>query len=110
MKMHILRSRPTPEQIKEMLEELHSYIKLAVDVEQGIVAGGGEMHYDCEQLLLANGSHQENVWGADWYPQEKKIEFEALINIRPRQNNRGMAIQDANLRAQIETIVRSIFE
>lgn len=94
----------------EMLEELHSYIKLAVDVESGVVAGGGEWHADCEKVLIENGSKQENVWGADWYPKEKRVEFEALINIRPRQNNRAMLIQDVALRASIEKIVRSIFE
>jgi hypothetical protein len=93
-----------------MLEELKTYIKLAVDVERGIVAGGGEWHYDCEQVLLGDGSRQEAVWGADWYPNEKRVEFEALINIRPRQNNRAMLIQDANLRVRIEKIVRSVFE
>ena len=46
MKIHLLRDRATPEQVAEMLEELHSYIKLAVDIERGLLAGGGEMHYD----------------------------------------------------------------
>ncbi len=110
MKVHLLREPATPQQVMEMLEELHSYIKLAVDVESGVVAGGGEWHADCEKVLIENGSKQENVWGADWYPKEKRVEFEALINIRPRQNNRAMLIQDVALRASIEKIVRSIFE
>ena len=58
MKVHLLRDRATPEQVAEMLEELQSYIKLAVEVERSIVAGGGEWHADCEQVLL-NGSGQE---------------------------------------------------
>ena len=48
MKIHIIRNRPTPEQIREMLEELETYIKLAVDVERNVLAGGGEYHADCE--------------------------------------------------------------
>lgn len=40
-------------------------IKLAVDVTREILAGGGELHFDCEQLLLDDGSQQENIWGAD---------------------------------------------
>ncbi|MBI4786347.1 MAG: hypothetical protein HY782_04795 [Chloroflexi bacterium] len=93
-----------------MREELGSYIKLAADVVRGVVAGGGEMHYDCEQVLLDNGSQQENIWGANWYPDEQRLEFEALINIRPHQNNRTMMIQDPELRTQIDKLVRSIFE
>lgn len=110
MKIHLLRERATPEQIAEMLEELGTYIKLAVDVERGVVAGGGEWHADCEQVLLADGSRQEDIWGADWYPEEKLVCFEALINIRPRQNNRTMTIQNPVLRARVEEIVHSIFE
>ncbi len=36
MKIHILRDRATPEQINEMLQELQTYIKLAVDVERQV--------------------------------------------------------------------------
>ena len=50
--IHLLRSRATSEQFAEMLEELTDYIKLAVGIERGIVAGGGELHADCEALLL----------------------------------------------------------
>lgn len=110
MKIHLLAERPTPQQITEMLEELQTYIKLAVDVERGIVAGGGEWHRDCEQVLLDAGSRQEDIWGADWSPVKREVRFEALINIRPRQNNRSMLIQDAQLCARIEKTVRSIFE
>ncbi len=93
-----------------MLAALKTYIKVAVDVERGVLAGGGEWHADCEQLLLKDGSRQEDVWGADWYPRSKHIAFEALINIRPRQNNRTMLIEDTALRNRVERIVRSIFE
>jgi len=110
VKIHILRDKPTADQIAEMLEELQTYIKLAVDVDRGIVAGGGEWHRDCEQVLLDEGSRQENIWGADWSPAKSEVRFEALINLRPRQNNRSMTIQDITLRARIEKIVRSIFQ
>ena len=30
-----------------MLEAQGAYIKLAVDIERGIIAGGGEYHADC---------------------------------------------------------------
>lgn len=31
----------TPEQLSEMLEELADYVKLAVDIERKVIAGGG---------------------------------------------------------------------
>ena len=51
-----------------MLEAQGGYIKLAVGIAQGMVVGGGEYHADCEEVLLAQGSRQEDIWGADWYP------------------------------------------
>ena len=110
MKIHLLRDHATPEQVAEMLEELKTLIKLAVDIKRGVLSGGGEWHADCEKVLLENGSQQEDIWGADWLPMENEVRFEAMINIRPRQNNRTMTIQDPDLRARIEKIVRSFFE
>ncbi len=66
-----------------MLDGLETYIKLAVDVERKILAGGGEYHADCEEVLLVDGSHQEDIWGADWYPEHRKVEFGALIKYSP---------------------------
>jgi hypothetical protein len=76
--------RPAPEKIREMLEELKTYIKLAVDVERSLLVGGAEYHADCEEVLLEDGSRQADIWGADWYPASKKVDFVAFINIRPR--------------------------
>jgi Protein of unknown function (DUF5674) len=107
----IIREPATTEQIEEMSEPyLGSRIKLAVDVEQEILAGGGELHFDCEQTLLEEGSRQENVWGTDWYPDIKEVGFESIINIRPRQQNRSMEVQNSELREKIETIVRRLLE
>ena len=59
MKIHFLRQPATGQEIREMMEALETYIKLAVDVEQGVVAGGGEYHADCEEVLLEEGSRQK---------------------------------------------------
>ena len=105
----LLRRPATQKQIADMLETLGSYIKLAVDVEREFVAGGGELHADCEQALLEDGSRQEDIWGADWDPAGE-VRFESLINIRPRQGNRSLEIQSPELRRRVERIVRRIFE
>jgi len=110
MRIHIVRQRATEKEISEMLEELKTYIKLAVDVERNILAGGGEYHADCEEALIEDGSRQEDIWGADWYSESKTVEFIALINVRPRQGNHGMEIEDPKLRAKIEAIIRRLLE
>jgi hypothetical protein len=38
------------------------------------------------------------------------VEFGALINIRPRQENRSMEIEDPKLRDRIETITRALLQ
>ncbi len=106
--IYLLRERATKEQINEMLDTLNSYIKLAVDIEKGILAGGGELHADCEAILLENGSRQIDIWGADWYPLTQEVGYESLINIRPRQNNRSMEIQDPVIRTRVAQIVEQL--
>ena len=108
--IYLLKSRATKRQVEEMLETLETYIKLAVDIEMGVLAGGSSLHADCEAVLIEDDSQQENIWGADWIPETQEVRFEALINIRPRQNNRSMTIQDAAIRQRVEQIVRSILE
>lgn len=93
-----------------MLEELDPIIKLAVDIRCNILAGGGQMHADCEAALIEDGSHQEDIWGANWIPATQTIEYEALINIRPNQNNYSMTIQDSGIKQQIENTVRQLLE
>lgn len=106
--VHVIRTQATQEQMGEMLQTLKTYVKLAVDLQKGILAGGGEMHADCEELLLDEGSIQEDVWGADWYPASQEVKYESLINIRPRQNNRSMEIQDPSIRTRVAQIAQNL--
>ena len=46
--IHIVHHRATPVMMSEMLQSLGSYVKLAVDVRREVLAGGGELHADCE--------------------------------------------------------------
>lgn len=108
--IHLLREPATPEQISQMLEEWEVLIKVAVDVRRGTMTGGGEMHADGEALLLADGSDQENLWGANWYSDSREVRFEALINIRPRDGNRQLRVESRETRARMEAIIRHLLE
>jgi Protein of unknown function (DUF5674) len=88
-----------------MLLELGFYVKLAVDINRRMIAGGGEMHFDCERVLLANGSNQKDIWDAGFMPAAQKIVYDSLINIRPRQN-RSMEILDPEIKVKVTEIVR----
>ena len=106
--IHLIKDRATPEQIQQMLEAYPRLIKIVVDTRRRILAGGGEMHADCEAVLLLDGSEQDDLWGANWYPQDQRVEFESLINIRPRLGNRSISIQDENRRTAVDEIAHTL--
>ncbi len=108
MPSHLLRERATPQQVQEMLACYETLIKIVVDIRRKMLAGGGEMHADCEAILLDDGSEQDDLWGANWWPKDQRIEFESLINIRPRFNNRSVILQSEELRQPVEAITRQL--
>ncbi len=86
-------------------------VKYVVDVRRRVAAVGGELHADGEHLLLDDGSQQRDLWGANYYPglgPERCIEYTALFNIRPSQDNRSMEIQVADTREQVQEITFEI--
>lgn len=84
-------------------------IKGAVDVEKKVIAVDAPMHYDCEQLLIENGSKQQDIWGINLYLDEEDIddlvEFDSMINIRPAQGNRTRGVEDPEIREKIREVV-----
>lgn len=106
--LHIVQGPATERQIREMLSEHQYYIKVVVDVQRRILAGGGEAHYDCEQALLQDGSQQSQLWGADWTPEDQVIEYESIINIRPKDGNSSMIIYNSDRREGIATVIRNL--
>ncbi len=104
MIIHLLSKPATSAQITEMLQANRFYIKTAVDLRLQCLAGGGEMHSDCEDLLLENGSQQCDIWGASWNPLSQDIFYESMINLRPKQN-RAMEILDSRIREQVKVVI-----
>ncbi|MDZ8055720.1 MAG: DUF5674 family protein [Aulosira sp. ZfuVER01] len=100
----LLCERATGEQLEQMLQQHKFYVKLAVDLERRVLIGGGDMHYDCEQALLHDGSRQENIWAASFMPATGKIIFESIVNLRPRQN-RSMEILDPIIRERVAQLI-----
>lgn len=93
---------------KTTLDTFGSFVKVAVDVEQRVIAAGCELHIDCMEELLTSGSLPRDIWGANVYPQDKTIDFVSLINIRPAQGNRSMEIEDPVLKKRVEDVIRSL--
>lgn len=85
-----------------------SFVKVVVDVERKILSAGCELHIDCADELVEDGSAARNLWGANVYPEKGVIQFVSLINIRPRDGNRSMEIQLPDVRAKVEEIIRAL--
>jgi len=96
------------ELVRRFFEDMVKYV---VDLEREVLAVGGELHADAEALLLEDGSRQEDLWGANYYPglgREACIEFTSLINIRPSQGNRSMLIEDPILCERVRKITERL--
>jgi hypothetical protein len=87
-------------------------VKAVVDVQLAIMAVGGELHADGEAVLLDAGSAQADLWGINLYPDEHGtsgwLEFDSMINVRPRQENRSRSVEDPAVRDQIVSIVERL--
>jgi len=107
----IIRDRKvTKEEIKKMSYEYGSYIKVVVDIEKDILAGGGAMHYDDEKLLLEYGCKQENLWGGGIDLETGEVTYDSMINIRPNQNNTKREIQSEDIQKRFKQVVEEVFK
>ena len=108
--MEVVRESVTLNRLAELAETgFGNLVKAVVDVGQGIMAIGGEMHADEEAALLGLGSSQTDLWGVNLYPsqygQSGWIEFDSMINIRPKQGNRSRGVEEAAAQEKIVAIV-----
>ena len=85
-----------------------NFLKAVVDIRLGKIAVDAELHADLEAMLLGSGSAQEDLWGINFYPGEvgdSFIEFDSLINIRPKQDNPSRDILDSEIRKKVVSVV-----
>jgi hypothetical protein len=84
-------------------------VKAVVDIDRGVMAIGGELHSDEEAMLLDDGSRQADVWGINLYPADhgntEWLEFDSMINVRPRLGNRSRSVEDSDLQERIVAVV-----
>ncbi len=112
--MIIVREAISRAQLKVLAEEhFGDMVKAVVDCKRKVIAIGGELHADAEQMLLEDGSVQQDLWGINLYPEktgDEWIEFDSMINIRPQQNNRSRRVEDPKIAAEIVQIISVIIQ
>jgi len=114
MDIRVIKVPITRTELGEIAKErFGDLVKVVVDIEQGIMAIGGELHADEEALLLEQGSTQKNLWGINLYPalEDKDwVEFDSMINVRPSQNNRSRGVENGEIKQKIIEIVHKLIQ
>ena len=85
------------------------FVKGVVDIAQRLLVVDAELHSDEELFMLEQGSAQADLWGINLWPEAYGdgdfVEYDAMINIRPMQNNRSRGVEDPDVRRIIFEIV-----
>ncbi len=108
--MLILRQKATHQEIKQISEHFHGYIKVVVDIEKEILCAGADRHVDEEQELLKNGSKQSNLWGGGLDIETGEIDYNSMINLRPNQNNPSREVLSLEIRIIFDEIITKILK
>lgn len=102
----LIKEKATTKDFEEAGKDLDRYIKFVVDIESGNLTIGGDRHFQGEQLLIQNGSLQENLWGGGYDLDTKVIDYDSIINIRPRNNNPSREVLNMEIRKKINKILK----
>jgi len=104
----------TTQRLAEMAaEHFGDMVKAVVDTSRRLLALGGGLHSDEEAALLEQGSASADLWGINIHPEKPRsewVEFDSMINIRPRLGNRSRDVEDAATRQLICEIVDSLIQ
>lgn len=109
--MIITTSKPfSKEEIEKLKEQFDVYIKTVIDVNKRVCSAGCDRHYESEEILLKQGSKQEDIWGGGIDLETTTIDFNSFINIRPTQNNTSNEIQSDKIRLEYEKLTKFFFK
>ena len=89
------------------------FVKGVADIKKEIMVVDAAMHADEEKYLLESGSKQDDLWGFNIYPDltgDDFIEFDSMINVRPRLGNYSREIKSEQVRKKIITIVNKLVQ
>ena len=110
--MKIVTKSISLSELKEMSNRIFGgLVKAVVDVQKKIMVLDAAMHADEERILLEQGSKQDDLWGINLYPEiegDDFIEFDSMINVRPRLDNFSRGIENKGLQNKIITIVHAL--
>lgn len=93
---------------KTALDPNLEFVKVVVDIERGILSADCELHIDCYEELIKDGSEPRSLWGANVYPKDKSLAFVSMINISPGEKNPDMEIKNPEIRNKVEAVIKNL--
>ena len=106
----LITKKVTAEEIKNAASDIENYIKVVVDIERNILSAGGAWHVEGEQLLLKEGSRQQDLWGGGLDLETNGIDFDSMINIRPADGNTSREVLSETIRKKMTEIIRTLLK
>ncbi|HSW88239.1 MAG TPA: DUF5674 family protein [Candidatus Saccharimonadales bacterium] len=110
--MKLVNEKISLDELKDMSSRMFGgLVKIVVDIKKEIMVVDAAMHADEEQYLLSQGSLQDDLWGCNIYPElagEDFIEFDSMINVRPRLHNFSRDIESEDIKQKIITIINKL--
>jgi hypothetical protein len=82
-----------------------TFIKGVIDIEQSTIAMGGEWHADSESILYTTGSNSKDLWGFNIFFEDRDIEYQSMINIKPIYGYKKMIIDDSDIIDKMNLII-----
>lgn len=108
--MILTKAKPfTQQEIDQLKEQFKVYIKTVIDIEKKVCCAGMDRHFQGEQILLQQGSHQSSIWGGGIDTETKEIDFNSFINIRPSDNNTRNEIQSEEIKRIYKELTEYFF-
>lgn len=110
METKIVKDKITRKELEALAHEQYGdIIKVVVDVAQGIMGVGGELHVDIQSILL-EGEHSKSAdtWGINLYLDKTGddfIEFDSMINLKPNLGNRTRNVENLEIQEKIRHII-----
>ena len=113
MDTRIVKTKISRTELKQMAHAQYGdIIKAVVDVAQGIMGVGGELHVDIQSVLVEQeNSRGTDIWGINLYLEKSGddfVEFDSMINLKPNVGNRTRNVEDEAIREKILEVVKRL--
>jgi hypothetical protein len=107
--MHYVQDTVDLYELAKLAGNPQGLVRGVIDIRNGHMALDAELHADAAQFLIELGSHPDDIWGFNLFPDKfgtpAFIELNAPINVKPQQHNRALTIEDDGLRDRLTTLI-----